>query len=147
MSHELLYELTYILYYNFQHFKILIPIPKSSEIWCSSQWRMLLATKLPTKRCLNNKKMLSHVIRTSEVRSLWRWFQWLNSVRILSGRLYMLLIFHSLFYIAAPNITSHRQHPKEEDQALSLIQKVAWHVTMPKPITSKGNRFYHADLD
>lgn len=53
----------------------------------------------------------------------------------------MLLIFHSLFYIAALNITSHRQHPKEEDQALSLIQKVAWHVTMPKPITGKGNRF------
>lgn len=99
MSNELLYELTYILYYNFQHFKILIPIPKSSGIWCSYQWRMLLATKLPTISCLNNKKMLSHVIRTSEVRSLWRWFQWLNSVRILSGRLYMLLMFHSLFYI------------------------------------------------
>lgn len=98
MSNELLYELTYILCYNFQYFKILIPISKSSGIWCSYQWRMLLATKLPTKSCLNNKKMLSHVIRTSEVRSLWRWFQWLNSVRILSGRLYIdcsLIVLHS----------------------------------------------------
>lgn len=125
---------------------IYLPQLLALMVRCSHPSEMLFATKLPIKCDLNNKEMLSHTTRTSEVDR--------SEVGVISvaqkcqnselTSLYFLVLSLTAS-IAISSITSHGHHPKEV-RAFPLDRKLH-PVSMPKLVTIERDWLTMANLD